>query len=108
LAPEFQPNVSTNDALCNGNRSGVLCGGCNRTPVSAYYDTDTTRPWTDLHIRPAMMLGAATLEAAQTLIARGLAAGLGDANAHAAVRAAGSGAGAGRPAPSRPLPPPCA
>jgi hypothetical protein len=41
-------------------------------------------------------------------LARGLAAGLGDANAHAAVRAAGSGAGAGRPAPFRPLPPPCA
>lgn len=29
---------------------------------------------TDLHIRPAMMLGAATLDAAQALIARGLAA----------------------------------
>jgi hypothetical protein len=28
LAPEFQPDVSTNDALCNGNRCGVLCGGC--------------------------------------------------------------------------------
>jgi len=28
LAPEFQPSVSTNDALCNSNRSGVLCGGC--------------------------------------------------------------------------------
>jgi len=52
----------------------ALCGGCNRTQVSAYYDTDTTRPWTDLHIRPAMMLGAATLDAAQALIARGLAA----------------------------------
>ena len=52
----------------------VLCGGCNRTQVSAYYDTDTTRPWTDLHIRPSMMLGAATLDAAQALIARGLAA----------------------------------
>jgi len=52
----------------------VLCGGCNRTQASAYYDTDTTRPWADLRIRPAMMLGAATLEAAQALIARGLAA----------------------------------
>jgi hypothetical protein len=30
LAPEFQPNVSTNDALCNGNRIGVLCGGCKQ------------------------------------------------------------------------------
>jgi uncharacterized protein (TIGR03790 family) len=52
----------------------VLCGGCSRTQASAYYDTDTTRPWTDLRIRPAMMLGAATLEAAQALIARGVAA----------------------------------
>ena len=54
--------------------NAALCGGCKRTQQSAYYDTDTTRPWTDLHIRPAMMLGAATLEAAQTLINRGLAA----------------------------------
>jgi uncharacterized protein (TIGR03790 family) len=52
----------------------VLCGGCARTQASAYYDTDTTRPWTDLRIRPSMMLGAATLDAAQALIARGLAA----------------------------------
>jgi uncharacterized protein (TIGR03790 family) len=54
--------------------SPALCGGCNRTQASAYYDTDTTRPHTDLRIRPAMMLGAPTLEAAQALIARGLAA----------------------------------
>jgi uncharacterized protein (TIGR03790 family) len=65
--------MSLTSALAFGYNA-VLCGGCNRTAVSAYYDTDTTRPWTDLHIRPAMMLGAATLEAAQTLIARGLAA----------------------------------
>jgi uncharacterized protein (TIGR03790 family) len=52
----------------------MLCGGCARTQASAYFDTDTTRPWTDLRIRPSMMLGAATLDAAQALIARGLAA----------------------------------
>jgi len=52
----------------------AFCGGCRRTQASAYYDTDTTRPWTDLHIRPAMMLGAATIEAARALIQRGLAA----------------------------------
>jgi uncharacterized protein (TIGR03790 family) len=52
----------------------ALCGGCQRTQASAYYDTDTTRPWTELRIRPAMMLGTPTLEAAQALIARGLAA----------------------------------
>lgn len=52
----------------------MLCGGCSRTQASAYYDTDTTRPWTDLRIRPSMMLGAPTLDAAQALIARSLAA----------------------------------
>ena len=49
------------------------CGGCSRTKASDYYDTDTTRPWTELRMRPSMMLGAATLEAAQVLIARGVA-----------------------------------
>jgi uncharacterized protein (TIGR03790 family) len=52
----------------------AMCGGCMRTQVSAYFDTDTTRPYTDLHIRPSMMLGAATLPDAQVLIERGLAA----------------------------------
>jgi hypothetical protein len=28
LDPGFQPNLRANDNLCNGNRSGVLCGGC--------------------------------------------------------------------------------
>jgi hypothetical protein len=28
FAPRFQPDVRLNDNLCNGNRSGVLCGGC--------------------------------------------------------------------------------
>lgn len=52
----------------------ALCGGCRRTQASAYYDTDTTRPYTDLRIRPAMMLGAPSLDAAQRLIQRGLTA----------------------------------
>ena len=39
-------------------------------------------------------------------LARGLAAGLGDANAHAAVRAAGGGAGAGALRLFAPSPPP--
>lgn len=65
--------MSLTSALAFGHNA-ALCGGCNRTQRSAYYDTDTTRPWTDLRIRPAMMLGAASLDAAQVLIARGLAA----------------------------------
>lgn len=54
--------------------SAARCGVCARTAASAYYDSDSTRPWTELQIRPSMMLGAATLEAAQSLIDRGLAA----------------------------------
>ena len=52
----------------------AMCGGCNGTRVSRYYDTDSSRPFTDLGIRPSMMLGAATLAEAQALIDRGLAA----------------------------------
>jgi uncharacterized protein (TIGR03790 family) len=50
------------------------------TQASTYYDTDTTRPWTDLQIRPSMMLGVTdpdpqkALDAAKALIARGVAA----------------------------------
>ena len=54
--------------------SATRCGGCNRTEASAYYDSDSTRPFAELNVRPSMMLGAATLEAAQALIARGVAA----------------------------------
>ena len=50
------------------------CGGCVLTQSSPYYNTDTRRPFTDLKLRPSMMLGAATLAEAQTLIARGVAA----------------------------------
>jgi uncharacterized protein (TIGR03790 family) len=51
-----------------------LCGNCVAPTTSAYYNADTRKPWTDLRLRPSMMLGAATLADAQTLIARGVAA----------------------------------
>ena len=54
--------------------SANQCGGCNRTQVSSYFDSDSTRPFADLKIRPSMMLGAATVEAAKLLINRGVAA----------------------------------
>jgi uncharacterized protein (TIGR03790 family) len=50
------------------------CGGCVATAASSYYNSDSHAPWTDLRLRPAMMLGAATLADAQTLINRGVAA----------------------------------
>lgn len=54
--------------------SAAQCGGCARTAASAYFDSDSSRPFTDLQIRPSMMLGAATLDAALALINRGVAA----------------------------------
>ncbi len=50
------------------------CGGCSRTLASTYYDSDSSRPFSDLGLRPSMMLGSPSLAAAQALIARGLAA----------------------------------
>jgi uncharacterized protein (TIGR03790 family) len=50
------------------------CGNCAVTAPSDYYQSTSHRPWTDLRIRPSMMLGVDTLPEAQALIARGLAA----------------------------------
>ncbi len=60
-------------ALALGWDAGY-CGLCVSTRASAYFDSDSRNPWTDLRLRPSMMLGAATLAEAQNLIARGLAA----------------------------------
>lgn len=50
------------------------CGGCVATAASPYYNSNSHAPWTDLRLRPAMMLGASTLAGALTLINRGVAA----------------------------------
>jgi len=60
-------------ALAFGYNAGY-CGECRATTASAYYATSTRQPFTDLGIRPSMMLGANTLAEAETLINRGLAA----------------------------------
>lgn len=50
------------------------CGQCAATAASPYFNADTRRPWTDLKLRPSMLLGAPTLADAQALINRGVAA----------------------------------
>jgi uncharacterized protein (TIGR03790 family) len=50
------------------------CGGCVATTASPYYDSNSSQPFTDLKMRPSMMLGARSLAQAQALIARGVAA----------------------------------
>jgi len=61
-------------ALAFGYDSGYCGSSCRATMATAYFNSATRQPWTDLRIRPSMMLGAATLAEAQTLIARGVAA----------------------------------
>ncbi|XHS79360.1 TIGR03790 family protein [Burkholderiaceae bacterium UC74_6] len=50
------------------------CGGCPATAASAYYDTESTLPFTQLGLRPAMLLGTSTLADAKALIDRGVQA----------------------------------
>jgi uncharacterized protein (TIGR03790 family) len=49
------------------------CGAGAVTAASAYFDSESSRPWSDHGIRPAMMLGASSLASAQALIDRGVA-----------------------------------
>ena len=47
---------------------------CATTANSPYYDSESRLPWSELGLRPSMMLGAATLAAAKPLIDRGVSA----------------------------------
>lgn len=60
-------------AMAFGFDSGY-CGGGVATKASPYFDSESRKPWTDHQIRPSMMLGASSLEAARILIDRGIAA----------------------------------
>lgn len=50
-----------------------FCSGDHITK-SAYFDSASNKPWSDLKIRPSMMLGASTFEAGKKIIDRGRAA----------------------------------
>ncbi len=49
-------------------------GACGPTAPVTYFESDSVAPFTDHGIRPTMMLSADTLEEAEEIIARGLAA----------------------------------
>ena len=54
---------------------GALChDSCAPSKRSPYFDAATSRPYTDLKMRPAMLLAAKDLTAAKALIRRGVAA----------------------------------
>jgi len=49
-------------------------GGCGPTAPSDYFDDDSTQPFTDLGVRPAMVLPGTSLDDVKALIDRGVAA----------------------------------
>lgn len=65
--------MSITSALAFGYDS-KYCGGCAATTASPYFDSESRQAWVDHKIRPSMMLGAASLTAAKTLIDRGVRA----------------------------------
>lgn len=57
--------------FCNPTPAANLCAN---TAASPLYDSESRRPQADLQMRPSMLLGARSLDAARALINRGVAA----------------------------------
>lgn len=66
--------MSITSALALGLDVKYCANGCVATASSPYFDSESTKPWTDHKLRPSMMLGATTLDAAKVLIDRGVRA----------------------------------
>lgn len=67
-------SMSITSAIALGYDTKYCGGGCAVTTASPLYDSESSQPWTDHRIRPAMMLGARSLDAAKALIDRGISA----------------------------------
>lgn len=67
-------SMGLTSALAFGYNANYCASSCNTTLPSAYYDSDSSRPFADLGIRPSMMLGATSVPQAQALIDRGVSA----------------------------------
>ena len=67
-------SMSITSAMAFGYDAAYCATECRFTRASGYFDSASSKPFTDLRIRPSMMLGASTLTQAQAIIARGVAA----------------------------------
>ena len=65
---------SITGALALGYDAGLCTHTCSPSRLSPYFNAATVRPFTDLKMRPAMLLAARDAAAAQALIDRGVAA----------------------------------
>lgn len=61
-------------ALALGLDAGLCARSCGRTEASRYFNAASSRPWTELRLRPSMLLAAGDIESAKALIRRGVAA----------------------------------
>lgn len=66
--------VSITGAIALGPQAVDCSHTCAPTPWSAYFNSASTRPASDLALRPSMLLAARTVEEARALIDRGVAA----------------------------------
>lgn len=64
--------MSITSAFAFGFDSAFCASECAPTRVSAYYNSRTTRPFTDLGVRPTMAIAATSIRSARTLIDRGV------------------------------------
>ena len=65
---------SITSALTLGFDPSVCLPGCQRAKPSPYFNSGTARPFTDLKLRPSMLLAAPDIAGAKALIQRGVAA----------------------------------
>lgn len=65
---------SITGALALGFDPALCWATCGRSRLSSYFGSATTQPWTELHLRPSMLLAARSVEQARALIDRGVAA----------------------------------
>ena len=66
--------MSITTAFAAGFDADFCAKGCKPTRTSPYFDSNSTRPFTDFNWRPAIMLAGDDLESVEKLIDRGVAA----------------------------------
>jgi uncharacterized protein (TIGR03790 family) len=66
--------MSITSAFAFGFNRAYCAEGCAVTRLSAYFDSDSRRPHSDLGLRPTMSIAALTFDDARALIDRGLVA----------------------------------
>tara|TARA_B100000767_G_scaffold274725_1_gene308679 strand:+ start:2195 stop:3490 length:1296 start_codon:yes stop_codon:yes gene_type:complete len=64
--------MSMSAAFAFGYDVSFCASGCEKTKRSAYYHSGSLSPYTDFNFRPTMMLAAATVDDAESLILRGV------------------------------------